>query len=165
MYIASHDHCSVTDGSHNLSHAWDAACPLLRRRLSARRQAARASTCGVCAGDQPAAAQHIAQEVGIEPGQVWAGVKPAGKAEAVQQLRDRGRCVAMVGDGINDASALATADVGIAMSSGVGAASQVASIVLLGDRLPQVGLSTLTRSRHSMAQMALADLRERSTCC
>ena len=84
----------------------------------------------------------MAQALGIEADQVFAGVKPAGKAEMVGQLRERGRCVAMIGDGINDAAALATADVGIAMGGGVGAASQVASIVLLGDRLPQVSGAT-----------------------
>lgn len=105
----------------------------------------------ILAGDQPAAAQHIAASLGIDPAEVFAGVKPAGKADMIARLKQEGRNVAMVGDGINDATALATAHVGIAMGGGVGAASQVASIVLLGDRLPQV---RLTRCRQVSAQTA-----------
>ena len=61
----------------------------------------------ICAGDREAPAQAVAAAVGIPSDAVHAGVKPAGKAELVQQLQKQGHCVAMVGDGINDAGALA----------------------------------------------------------
>ena len=90
-------------------------------------------------GDRLETAQAVGKLVGIDEKYVYGGIPPAGKAELVQELQSKGKRVAMVGDGINDAAALAQADVGIAMAGGVGAASEVASIVLLGDRLPQVG--------------------------
>ncbi len=89
-------------------------------------------------GDQAEAAHAIAAAVGISPADVHAGVKPAGKAALVEKLKAAGYKVAMVGDGINDTAALAAADVGVAMGGGVDAASEVAQVVLMGDRLGQV---------------------------
>lgn len=77
--------------------------------------------------------------MGIAAEDVYAGINPAGKAALVEQLKQQGRRVAMVGDGINDTAALAAADVGMAMAGGVEAASDVAKIVLMGDQLHQVG--------------------------
>ena len=73
-------------------------------------------------GDQPATAHAIADSVGIPPQQVYAGVKPAGKAALVQQLQAAGRRVAMVGDGVNDAAALAQVRLPVGrLRAGVGA--------------------------------------------
>ena len=80
-------------------------------------------------GDREAAASWIAGEVGIT--KIYAGVKPTGKARLVAEQRGGGHRVAMVGDGINDAPALAAADVGIALGSGADLAAAAADITIL----------------------------------
>jgi cation-transporting ATPase V len=83
-------------------------------------------------GDNPRAARAVAQAVGIE--RVLAEVTPSGKLEEIARLQREGHRVGMVGDGVNDAAALAQADLGIAMGTGVGAAIEAADIsVLSGD--------------------------------
>ena len=85
-------------------------------------------------GDNDRAARFVADAVGI--GEVIAGVLPAGKAAAVSQLQDAGRVVAMVGDGVNDAAALAQADLGLAMGTGTDAAIEASDLTLVrGDLL------------------------------
>ena len=82
-------------------------------------------------GDNPAVAARVATEVGIAPGDVIAGVLPAEKAETIKRLQQQGRRVAMVGDGVNDSVALATADIGMAMGTGTDAAIEAGDITLV----------------------------------
>ena len=95
-------------------------------------------------GDNDGAAREIARQVGID--QVHAGVTPAGKLDVVRQLQHDGRVVAMVGDGVNDAAALAAADLGLAMGGGTDAAIAASDItVVSGDLLAVVDAIRLAR--------------------
>ncbi|WP_374967731.1 heavy metal translocating P-type ATPase [Terrabacter sp. BE26] len=90
-------------------------------------------------GDSSSNARSVAEQVGIEAANVRADVMPAQKHEVVTQLQQSGRVVAMVGDGVNDAAALAQADLGLAMGSGTDVAMDSADIVLVRSDLDAVG--------------------------
>jgi cation-transporting P-type ATPase A/B len=87
-------------------------------------------------GDNPTAAAEVAAQVGIDD--VIAEVLPEGKVDVIQQLRDRGRVVAMVGDGINDGPALVSADLGLAIGRGTDVAIAAADVILVRDDLRSV---------------------------
>jgi Cu+-exporting ATPase len=107
-------------------------------------------------GDNLATARAIAAELGLTSDRVAAGVLPEGKAAMIQHLRDRGGRVAMVGDGLNDAPALAAADVGIALGTGTDLAKAVADVVIAtGDlravpRALRLGRATLRAIRQNL---------------
>ena len=122
-------------------------------------------------GDNPLTAASIAGQVGIAPENVFAEARPERKAEFVKQLQAQGERVAFVGDGINDAPALAAADVGMAMagagsaqsgaavqgSRGTDAAMQAASITLLRGDLRLVAQSiAVSRATHAKIRQNLA---------
>ena len=96
-------------------------------------------------GDHDAVARRVADEVGIR--EVIAGVLPAEKAAQIEALQARSRVVAMVGDGVNDAAALAQADLGIAMGTGTDAAIEASDLTLVrGDLLGAVDAIRLSRA-------------------
>jgi Cu+-exporting ATPase len=101
-------------------------------------------------GDVPETAHAVAREVGIE--RVIAGVLPAGKVDAVRKLQEEGHVVVMVGDGINDAPALARADVGVAMGGGTDVALEAGDIALLRPDLGAVA-DAIALSRRTMQIM------------
>eukprot|EP00850_Spirogloea_muscicola_P017582 SM000152S01570 [mRNA] locus=s152:209646:217869:- [translate_table: standard] len=113
-------------------------------RSDARRTVDRLHAMGkrvlIMSGDNLNAVQAVASEVGIAAEDVLVNVNPQRKAEEVQRLQEAGACIAMVGDGVNDAPALAVADVGVAIRQGGAsdAAADAATVILLGNRLYQL---------------------------
>jgi P-type Cu+ transporter len=108
-------------------------------------------------GDAPGTAQAVGRELGFEAPDIRANVKPEGKAALVAELKAQGFRVAMAGDGVNDAPALAAADVGIAMGTGTDVAMESAGITLLkGDlsgvsRAVHISRATMTNIRQNLA--------------
>lgn len=100
-------------------------------------------------GDAPQVAQAIASQVGISAENVYAGVTPEGKSQVIEQLQAAGHRVAMVGDGVNDAPALALAELGIAMGSGTDVAAEAADIVLTRSDIASV-VTALRLSRATL---------------
>jgi Cu+-exporting ATPase len=98
-------------------------------------------------GDNETVARGVATEVGIDT--VIAGVLPEEKVEQVSRLQRQGRVVAMVGDGINDAAALAQADLGLAMGTGTDAAIQASDLTLVRGDL-RVAADAIRLSRRTL---------------
>ena len=101
-------------------------------------------------GDAEAVARNVADELGID--RVFAGVRPEDKADKVRELQSEGRSVAMVGDGVNDAPALAQADVGIAIGAGTDVAIATAGVILASSD-PRSVLSVIQLSTASYRKM------------
>ena len=121
-----------------------------RRALEALRRAD--LRLAMLTGDHRATAEAVARKLNIE--EVLAEVSPADKGSVVKRLHDQGRVVAMAGDGINDAPALAAADVGIAMGGGADVAIESAGVTLVGG-----DLSALVRA-HRLSRAAMANIRQ-----
>jgi len=109
------------------AEAWDVVQALKREGLRVV----------LLSGDHEVSVRAVAQQLGID--EVYAGVQPEQKAQVVRDLQAQGRRVAMAGDGINDAPALAVADVGIAMGAGTDIAKQTAGVTLVSGDLNALG--------------------------
>ncbi|MGW7789693.1 heavy metal translocating P-type ATPase, partial [Streptomyces tricolor] len=101
-------------------------------------------------GDNRTVAEAVARTVGIDPAQVFAEVLPEDKVDVVRRLQREGRSVAMVGDGVNDAAALATADLGLAMGTGTDAAIEAGDLTLVRGDL-RVAADAIRLSRRTLA--------------
>ncbi|MFI7316027.1 heavy metal translocating P-type ATPase [Streptomyces venezuelae] len=101
-------------------------------------------------GDNEAVARTVADAVGIAPDAVFAEVLPQDKVDVVRRLRGEGKVVAMVGDGVNDAAALATADLGLAMGTGTDAAIEASDLTLVRGDL-RVAADAIRLSRKTLA--------------
>jgi Cu+-exporting ATPase len=124
----------------------DAVKPTSAEAISALR--ALGLTPVLLTGDNETVARAVAAEVGID--EVLAEVLPIGKVEAVKNLQAQGRVVAMVGDGVNDAAALAQADLGLAMGTGTDAAIEAGDLTLVGGDL-RTAATAIRLSRRTLA--------------
>ncbi len=134
------EECGIEAGGEHVAVAWDGR---LRGRLvvadtvkeSSAEAVRRLRELGLrpvlLTGDRTDVARDVADEVGIDHADVVAEVLPAGKVDVVRRLQDEGRVVAMVGDGVNDAAALAQSDLGIAMGTGADVAIEAGDITLV----------------------------------
>jgi Cd2+/Zn2+-exporting ATPase len=131
----------------------DAVRPASSQALAELHAATPSVAAVMLTGDTPQSAARVAEQVGNIDA-VHAGLLPEQKLAAIEQLRDRYGRVAMVGDGINDAPALARADVGIAMGAGTAQAMETADVVLMQDDLSHVpmALRLARRSRQLVKQ-------------
>jgi Cu+-exporting ATPase len=100
-------------------------------------------------GDNASVAQAVAAEVGIDAGDVIADVLPADKVDVVKRLQGEGKVVAMVGDGVNDAAALAQADLGLAMGTGTDVAIEASDLTLVRGDL-RVAVDAIRLSRRTL---------------
>jgi P-type Cu+ transporter len=108
-------------------------------------------------GDNARAARSVAAQLGIPGADACADVRPDGKVEAIRRLQSKGGAVALVGDGVNDAGALAQADLGMAIGSGTDAAIGAADLTLVsGDPLSIVSAIELARATMSVIRANLA---------
>ena len=126
--------------------------PGAREALAALR--AKGVRCVMISGDNRGAAEAMARRLGLDPeaGEVMAEVLPGDKAAAVAALKGEGRVVAMVGDGVNDAPALAAADVGMAMGNGTDVAMHAAGVTLMrGD--PRLVAAALDISHRTVVKI------------
>lgn len=106
---------------------------------------------GLLSGDREGSVRHLASQLGLEEGELAWSLRPEEKVDALARWRSHGP-VAMVGDGINDAPALAAADLGIAVGTGTQIAQDSADVVVMGDRLMDV-VKALSLARSTMAKV------------
>jgi len=149
-----------------LAQAREGAAPVVRALLAfgdepkpgAREALAqlkeRGLRCVMISGDNRGAAEAMARRLGLDPeaGEVMAEVLPEGKSDAVRRLQQGGHVVTMVGDGVNDAPALAAADVGMAMGNGTDVAMHAAGITLMRGE-PRLVAAALDISHRTVAKI------------